>query len=71
MKKIYSFAIMTDKKENDLIFLFDDQDEYFKGLENIKQFCPNPITHEAEIEDDEYDLIKDKISNKIYDLENI
>jgi hypothetical protein len=69
MKKIYSFVILTEN-EDDLIFIFDDEESFKKGLEEMKdKYGVNTITHECEVDDDEYELLKDKISNKIYSLE--
>jgi hypothetical protein len=70
MKKIYSFVILTENETDDLIFIFDDEDEFNKGLEEMKnKYSLNTLTHVCEVEDEEYELLKDKISNKIYSLE--
>jgi hypothetical protein len=70
MKKIYSFVILTENQSDDLIFIFDDEDEFKKGLEEMEnKYSLKTITHECEVEDEEYELLKDKISNKIYSLE--
>lgn len=72
MKHIWAYIIKASKEEDDLIFFFDDEDEFNNNLEEMKKnYSLNTVTHHAEIEDDEYELIKDKINKKIYSVENL
>lgn len=72
MKHIWAFVIKANEIDDDLVFFFDDEDEFNENLTEMKKkYSLNTITHKAEIEDDEFELIKDKINKKIYSIPDL
>lgn len=72
MKNIWAFVIKASSEDDDLIFFFDDEETFNENLEDMKKkYSLNTITHKAEIEDEEYELLKDKINKKIYSITDL